>query len=282
MAKYFSNKLMVCLLPLFLVLIGCGAINQRPVSPAPDNYGAINQRSVSPAPDNSVVKAALFKEFDAIPIMPGALSNNDCHLNEKSISMLIDCSYTTNSSYAEIKDFYDTQLKKLGWQFIGEEKVYDWDRDYGGKFLHYKKGNFTADVQYAGEKANYGWTYAFDIEWELEDSVKNEFALIPIMPNAKEEKRNFTSDGLTASSMSMKAYYTTPSSDQAIKAYYDTQLRAHGWTYDRTEGTASNGQELTGQTIVYRKDNNLTAKLTFATGKNSPNRTYYFTIAPAI
>jgi len=261
MAKYFP---MVWSLPLLLVVIV---------------YAGINPWW---APDKSMVKAALYEEFNAIQIMPGAFADEDTNFGEKDISMLIGCVYTTNSSYAEIKDFYDTQLKKLGWQFVGEEKVYDWGHDYGGKELHYKKGNFTATLQYAGEKANYGWTYGLDIGWELANAVKNEFALIPIMPNAREEKLNFTSYGLTAS-MRMKAYYTTPSSDQAIKTYYDTQLRAHGWTYERTEWTAPpSGQNLTGQTIVYHKDNYLTAKLTFATGKSSPNRTYYFTIAPAM
>ncbi|MCL2336351.1 MAG: hypothetical protein FWC60_02900 [Firmicutes bacterium] len=225
-----------------------------------------------------MVKAALYEEFNAIPVMPGAFTDDDIHFMEKDISMIIDCYYTTNSSYAEIKDFYDTQLKKIGWQFIGEEKVYDWFHDYGGKSIHYKKGNFTAELYYPGEKSDYSGTYSLSVGWKLEDAIKNEFALIPIMPNAKEEERNFNDTGY----ISMKAYYTTTSSDQVIKTYYDTQLRANGWTYNRTEGAAPSGQNLTGQTIVYHKNNNLAARLVFATGKNSPNRSYYFTISGAM
>lgn len=121
---------------------------------------------ISSGPDNSRVEAALKNEFDLIPIMPNAIEKNRDFI-KKSTLMGIGASYITNQSYKEIIDYYDAQLKKHSWEFYREEKITDWGKDYGGKSVEYKKGDFLATVQYAGEKADYGWTYGFDMSWRL-------------------------------------------------------------------------------------------------------------------
>jgi hypothetical protein len=44
----------------------------------------------------------------------------------------------------------------------------DWGQDLGGRTARYCKGKYRADLQYAGERANYGWDYAFSLSWGLD------------------------------------------------------------------------------------------------------------------
>ncbi|TEB06810.1 hypothetical protein Psch_00342 [Pelotomaculum schinkii] len=116
--------------------------------------------------DKIKIKEALENEFNLIQMMPNVIKGKKNFLNN-SISMVLSERYTTKNSYEEIINYYDEQLKEHGWQFYKEEKLTDWGRDYGGKSVRYKKGDFVAIVQYAGEKADYGWTYGFAITWGL-------------------------------------------------------------------------------------------------------------------
>lgn len=120
----------------------------------------------SSGPDNSKVEEALKNEFNLIPVMPNAIEKKRDFM-KKSTLMGIGATYLTSHNFEEIHNYYDAQLREHGWLFYREEKVTDWGKDYGGKSIRYKKGDFVATVQYAGEKANYGWTYAFDMDWGL-------------------------------------------------------------------------------------------------------------------
>jgi len=46
--------------------------------------------------------------------------------------------------------------------------VRDWGRDLGGKEAFYRRGDDTVVLQYAGQEAKYGWTYALDVTWGLD------------------------------------------------------------------------------------------------------------------
>jgi hypothetical protein len=70
---------------------------------------------------------------------------------------------------AGIFKYYDEQLKQHGWQLQATKKITDSNRDLGGKIAYYCKGESTAELQYAGQLANYGWTYAFSIGWGMEN-----------------------------------------------------------------------------------------------------------------
>jgi hypothetical protein len=74
-------------------------------------------------------------------------------------------SYLTSATYARIRAHYDTTLVARGWRFQSETPVRAGGRDLGGKTAAYCKGGMEADLQYAGERANYGWTYSLDVVW---------------------------------------------------------------------------------------------------------------------
>lgn len=60
---------------------------------------------------------------------------------------------------------YMDEAKKNGSVFVNEETVSDWGRDFGGKLLNFSKGDYTLSIQYAGEKADYGWDFGVSLTW---------------------------------------------------------------------------------------------------------------------
>jgi hypothetical protein len=75
--------------------------------------------------------------------------------------------YTTAAPYAAIRAHYDRVTKQHGWSIVCEQPVRDWGRDFGGKIREYRKGPYRASLQYAGNDTTYGWTYTFDVTWQL-------------------------------------------------------------------------------------------------------------------
>jgi hypothetical protein len=117
------------------------------------------------------VQAELETEYQAIRQLPGAKSKR-YHASHKVWQALVSSEYHTTYSYPEIRTYYDSELSKLGWVFIREEDVIYGDvgrgKNYGGKHLYYRKGEYIADLQYAGKQEDmFGWTYAFSLSWGL-------------------------------------------------------------------------------------------------------------------
>jgi len=99
-------------------------------------------------------------------LLPDAKTIN-FNKSHKPRQALVGSKYSTNLNYAEIRKYYDKELENHGWHFINEKAVRDWGRDFGGKIAHYRKGNYTASLQYAGNPKEYGWAYSLDLTWGL-------------------------------------------------------------------------------------------------------------------
>jgi hypothetical protein len=111
-------------------------------------------------------------EFEALPPPVGAtvesgnvswkpgLTPTDGHV-------MVGASYIVKVPYEQIRSHYDALARLHGWQVLCEKPVRDWGRDFGGRFRDYRKGEFRASLQYAGTRADYGWTYAFDVTWGM-------------------------------------------------------------------------------------------------------------------
>jgi len=116
-------------------------------------------------------QAELEIEFKAIAPMPNAKLIKYSS-SQKITNALVTADYLTDINPVEIFKYYDEQLTQNGWQFQSTTELKDWDRDLGGKTVDYCKGDYAAELQYAGKKANYGWTYALGISWRLGDCKK--------------------------------------------------------------------------------------------------------------
>lgn len=156
--NYIGNVIMtikyimgVFIVPIFalLVLSACGGF-----PPPPASELVYDEETAE----------ALKNEYDLIEKMPNA-TESDYKFHKYSNNMSIGAKYKTKASYEEIREHYDATLKEHGWEFIREEKVTDWGRDFGGKILRYRKGDFVVAIEYAGDKIKTGWRYAFSMCW---------------------------------------------------------------------------------------------------------------------
>src|SRR5205823_6410094 len=50
--------------------------------------------------------------------------------------------------------------------FESAEDIRDWGRDLGGRAVHYCKGAYETEIQFTGERANYGWDYSIQMQWD--------------------------------------------------------------------------------------------------------------------
>jgi hypothetical protein len=75
----------------------------------------------------------------------------------------ISRTFRCKTSYEVVKGFYLERLGEDGWQFAGERQLKDWGRDVGGRELKFRRGEYEATIDYAGEKADYGWDYGIGI-----------------------------------------------------------------------------------------------------------------------
>lgn len=91
----------------------------------------------------------------------------------KEIHSAVSNEYRADLSFDQLKQFYDAELARQGWEFKKETGVL-WDRqNLGGKHLFYCKGEFTADLEYAGKlETEFGWTYSLSLTWGLRDPCR--------------------------------------------------------------------------------------------------------------
>ena len=83
---------------------------------------------------------------------------------------LVSAHYRTGRPEAEIRSYYDHELAQHGWVPLEVRSLRDWGRDLGGWTASWCKGAYTADLQYAGAEAHYGWAFALGLSWHPEDA----------------------------------------------------------------------------------------------------------------
>lgn len=110
----------------------------------------------SPNPSDPVVK-----EMDKLSAPSHAVRWAPCKYSVKSASQrLYSCLYKDGVSFSELLGAYRNQLQVNGWRELGITKLRSWGRDLGGEDATYCKGSLQLNLQFAGERAQYGWSYA--------------------------------------------------------------------------------------------------------------------------
>ena len=115
---------------------------------------------------SKAMQARLEAEFAALPSFPRATKVSDS-FGRKSGHGIIGASYSSSATLPEIRAYYDSVLLPRGWHLSSEEPLRDWGNDLGGYTIHYRKDQFKASLQYAGQRAHYGWDYGFTLSWGL-------------------------------------------------------------------------------------------------------------------
>ncbi|GMA98210.1 hypothetical protein [Pelosinus sp. IPA-1] len=116
--------------------------------------------------EGAVKKEALMNEFSLLQPLPDAIESK-IYSHNKVMQAGVSAYYRSNKSYSEIHSYYVAEATKKGWTFISEDTVGDWGKDVGGKTINFRKGDYTLSIQYAGEKADYGWDLAVGLGWRL-------------------------------------------------------------------------------------------------------------------
>jgi hypothetical protein len=74
--------------------------------------------------------------------------------------------FSSPSSYSEVSAYFDAQLKKNGWDFLSENTIVKRNGNSEEHNRYYRKGNFSAKLDYAGYNPNCKWVYALELSYK--------------------------------------------------------------------------------------------------------------------
>lgn len=103
----------------------------------------------------------LWRDFPSYP----DFSETDSYRSSRGHNVRISRQYKSAASAPDVQSFYMREAIARGWILNSQKNLSDWGRDLGGFELEFRKNDYTLDITYAGDKADYGWNYAIGIEW---------------------------------------------------------------------------------------------------------------------
>jgi hypothetical protein len=109
------------------------------------------------------------KEIDRlwsrVPVYPGMVETNNSSASGFD-KAYVSKSFSSDTSYEEVKRFYLEQLAKEGWQLSNEKELKKLSGGVSGEVeLEFRKGEYDLTIDYAPKDLNYGWNYAIAIGW---------------------------------------------------------------------------------------------------------------------
>jgi hypothetical protein len=115
-------------------------------------------------PKARAAQARLQAALLELQVLPGATEMRSTN-SWKPGQALASRYYKASAPYAVIVAHYEAELAKQGWVRTGESRLRDWGRDLGGRTVEWRRNDFTASVEYAGERSAAGWDYALSLSW---------------------------------------------------------------------------------------------------------------------
>src|ERR1700674_35670 len=104
------------------------------------------------------------KIWAAFPIYPGMQQVSSSETSGFG-KMLISKNFQSKATYEKVRRFYVDRLTKDDWRLSSDKQIKDWGSDFGGHELYFRKADLHIAIEYAGERANYGWDYAISAGW---------------------------------------------------------------------------------------------------------------------
>ena len=102
--------------------------------------------------------------FAAVPIYPGSREIRTSWSSKDRVAGLGKV-YKSDASYEELRHYYVDVLAQVGWHLEHERHVTSWWQDLGGRELRFRQDDYYTSIEYAGERANYGWDYGISLGW---------------------------------------------------------------------------------------------------------------------
>jgi hypothetical protein len=131
-------------------------------------------------PDGPAKQAALERQFDAIPKLPGSVSTelNQIYQTDRGKIGF----YKTELNPDQIKSYYDNELAKLGWKYVGEKKVEAFQKFSGGSQYLFCNGETAATLfTTAKDEAWLGYTYSLALNWGMSSGYI--WGVVDCLPN---------------------------------------------------------------------------------------------------
>ena len=117
-------------------------------------------------PDGPAKQAALERRFDEIQKLPGSIPTelNQIYKTDRGKIGF----YNSEQSDDQIKSYYDNELARLGWKYIGEKKVEKFGKFSGGSQFLFCNGEVAATLfTTASDEAWLGYTYSLALNWGM-------------------------------------------------------------------------------------------------------------------
>ena len=111
-------------------------------------------------------QAALERQFDAIPKLPGSVPTELNHIYKTDRGKI--GFYKSELSPVQIESYYENELARLGWKYIGEKKVEAFQKLSGGSQKLFCNGEVAATLfTTAQDEAWLGYTYSLALNWGM-------------------------------------------------------------------------------------------------------------------
>ena len=117
-------------------------------------------------PDGPAKQAALERRFDEIQKLPGSIPTelNQIYKTDRGKIGF----YNSEQSDDQIKSYYDNELARLGWKYIGEKKVEKFGKFSGGSQFLFCNGEVAATLfTTATDEAWLEYTYSLALNWGM-------------------------------------------------------------------------------------------------------------------
>lgn len=121
---------------------------------------------LSDEPHGEIKQAALEDEFESIHILPGSVPAelNRIYKTRRGRAAF----YKIDLPQDKIRSYYDTELARLGWKYIGTKKVEAFQRYSGGTQNLFCKGETAATLFVTGQdEERLGYTYSLSLNWGM-------------------------------------------------------------------------------------------------------------------
>lgn len=121
---------------------------------------------LSQEPNGNIKQAALEDQFDSIHILPGSIPAelNAIYKTQRGKAGF----YLIDLPPDQIRSYYETELARLGWKYIGTKDVEAFQRYSGGTQNLFCNGE-TAAVLFitAADQQRLGYTYSLALNWGM-------------------------------------------------------------------------------------------------------------------
>lgn len=101
----------------------------------------------------------------SIPVFQSFVETS-VHKTSKANLAGITTTYKSDAAYDDVKQFYLTALPQQDWEYMGERAIRNWGKDFGGRTLGFRRGEYTISIFYSGDDPEFSSHYAIEMGWE--------------------------------------------------------------------------------------------------------------------